>query len=446
MNLLLKNVSRYFLVLILSFGFSCFSFAQCDFQEDYSSNVGWTQVGTNVEIVNGKLHYLNGAEDGSGQRRVHAPLGTTLDSNDCWIAEFEFNPQIVGSKNSQPYSGHAILGITAGPQEPFSNCPNVPCTGLPPGIQDGIIIAYMAENPPNGDLFFRIFGRDHSTQYLTTGTNNIIAPYLDTTYYLRVIKTSPTQVNLHVFWDANRTNPLSGSPSFLTIPASITGFTTVQHGSIARGETRRKLTGYLDNLCINWSNLSLSDSLRLPNDTALCQGETLTLDIGMGNQFSYLWNTGSTDSILIVTQPGVYIATVQNACKTSTDTIVVSQITSTPIDLPNDTILCPGEILELNIGQGPNASYSWNTGSTDSIVNISQSGTYIATILNPCETSDTIEVFYSDPLEPQLLDTAFCQSENNRLTYTDNTATFYGIQAKHLTAFPQSKRDGILLR
>ena len=119
--------------------------AQCSFSEDYSTNAGWTQVGTNVEISNGSLNYLNGAAD-SEQRRVHRSLGFTLDSNHRWIAEFEFYPTQVGNWGG-PSAGHTLFALTAGTQEPFNNCPNIPCTGKPNGNQDGIIVSYVTTNP-----------------------------------------------------------------------------------------------------------------------------------------------------------------------------------------------------------------------------------------------------------------------------------------------------------
>jgi len=68
------------------------------------------------------------------------------------------------------------------------------------------------------------------------------------------------------------------------------------------------------------------------------------------------------------------------------------------LDIGNDTILCIGEILTLD-GTVSNAdSYSWSTGSTDPVLQISQTGNYILSATNDCNTiSDEIFINYVSP-------------------------------------------------
>ncbi|MCO6501095.1 MAG: T9SS type A sorting domain-containing protein [Vicingus serpentipes] len=229
------------------------SYAQCDFFEDYSTNSGWTQIGTEVEIGNGKLEFINGAADGSGsngpQKRVYKSLGTTLDSSDTWVAEFEFKPITLGSY-SGGFTGHNLLSITAGNQEPLWGCPDLSCTGYPLSQQDGITLTYETPSPTNGDQYFLIKARDLSTKYTST---TIIANALNTTYYLRLERISPTNIQLSVFSDVNKTTHINGSPINFTIPNTIVGLNTVQHGNLVGYDYRRELTGSIDNLCINFN-------------------------------------------------------------------------------------------------------------------------------------------------------------------------------------------------
>lgn len=395
--------------------------AQCDFYEDYSSSAGWTQVGSEVEILNGKVYFLNGAKCREFQKRLNAPLGTTLDEEYCWQVQFEFTPTAVGVKNNLPYSGHLILGLTAGTNDIHFDCIDPPCTGHPKGYQDGITVNYSAQNPPTGELFFHIVVRDSGAEYQSP---HIVSLPLGTTHFVKLEKSQAGKVTLSVYSNSSFTNHVTGSPVVLNYPGSVNGLSHVQHGNIIRGELRRQLTGTLDNLCIDWLGLNLVDSLKLPNDTSLCDGKNLMIDIGMGSDYSYSWNTGINDSIITINQPGTYIATVQKGCASSTDTIVVTQRKSDPIGLPNDTVLCPGEVLSLNIGQGSNASYLWNTGSSDSILTVSQPGIYIANVGNPCSVSDTIQVLYKEPLTPQIQDTSFCLSAIKRISYANMNASF----------------------
>tara|TARA_B100000809_G_C15059244_1_gene501746 strand:+ start:243 stop:1355 length:1113 start_codon:yes stop_codon:yes gene_type:complete len=240
------------LTLIIVFTISKSTYSQCDFNENYSDTTGWTQIGTEVEIINGQLEFINGAADGYGpggsangsQRRVYKSLGTTLNANDAWSAEFEFTPSSVGTGS---FTGHTLLALTAGIQEPFNDCPDLPCTGFPTGSQDGIIISYGSPNPGNGELHFRINTKDNTAEQ---GSLKIISNTLNITYYLRLERTSATDLKLSIFSDPTRTTHIPNSPITETIPNTVEGLNTVQHGNTVRGDDDRKLTGAIDNLCI----------------------------------------------------------------------------------------------------------------------------------------------------------------------------------------------------
>src|SRR5690606_14803843 len=226
----------------------------CFFYSNYLDSSEWVQVGTLVEVTNGQLEFIDGAPDGSSgstavgsQRRVYQDIGVTLNSNDVWRADFEFTPMILGNHNGQPHTGHLLLGLTAGTQEPFNNCSDLPCTGFPAGTQEGIMVLILTNNPPDGDVFFQVRYKDASSEIASP---NIIYNSLGSKLYFRLIRSSSTLVKLSVFVDSLATTHVSGSPVFLTIPSTIDGLTTVQHGNNVRGQVERELTGIIDNLCI----------------------------------------------------------------------------------------------------------------------------------------------------------------------------------------------------
>jgi gliding motility-associated-like protein len=67
----------------------------------------------------------------------------------------------------------------------------------------------------------------------------------------------------------------------------------------------------------------LASSLELGNDTVLCANNTLLLKAGQGFQ-SYVWNDGSSDAGLLVTQPGKYYVRVTDHCgNEASDTVLV---------------------------------------------------------------------------------------------------------------------------
>jgi len=82
--------------------------------------------------------------------------------------------------------------------------------------------------------------------------------------------------------------------------------------------------------------------------------------------------------------------------------------------LGNDTTLCNGETLQLKVSM-PNAIYTWQDGSTDSIYKVTQAGTYYVSAYFAdynITTTDTINVAYID-----------CDTTENIISIYPNPAT-----------------------
>ncbi|KAB2815647.1 gliding motility-associated C-terminal domain-containing protein [Phaeocystidibacter marisrubri] len=354
--------------------------AQCDFSSDFSSTNGWTQVGSEVEIQNGAVHFLNGAKCREFQKRLQAPIGRSMNEGDCWEARIEFTPVTVGTKYGLPYSGHMILSLTEGTDEFYYECNDPPCTGHNKGDQDGIMVGFNGKNPPDGNLYFFISVLDSLKE---TQSTRIVSLPLGTTHYVALRKSSANSAELSVYSDPNYSVHLPGSPVSLTYSGSVDNLTHVQFGNTIRGESRRQLTGTLDNLCLSWASTA-NISLDLPEDTTLCPDDTLILDIGHGSNLNYSWSNGSSDSIIEITEAGNYIARISSACNTITDTIEVSKISALNQQL-NDVHLCEGESAILRY-TAQNATYLWNTGATTPSIRVSSSGLYSVTVKTACET------------------------------------------------------------
>ena len=131
------------------------------------------------------------------------------------------------------------------------------------------MVAYAANNPTDGDVYYYVIVRDGVT---TTEYNSpkIIYNELGATLYIKLVKSSATDVELSVYSDSEHTTHVPGSPVSYTIPATIGGLTTVQHASMVRGRVERELTGYIDNLCItNQLNLSIKNNDVIPGLSVL---------------------------------------------------------------------------------------------------------------------------------------------------------------------------------
>jgi len=153
----------------------------------------------------------------------------------------------------------------------------------------------------------------------------------------------------------------------------------------------------------------------LGNDTLICLGDQLVLNAG-GGFISYLWNTGSTDSTIIIDTTGLYIVEVFSTFGCSAvDSILVEiyPLAFEDLELGSDTTFCPGEGFVLNAGSGY-TYYQWQDGSSDSVFIADTAGVYWVYVENPCSSgSDTI-VLNVFPLSVVDLgnDTAVCHDES----------------------------------
>ncbi len=132
------------------------------------------------------------------------------------------------------------------------------------------------------------------------------------------------------------------------------------------------------------------------SDTTICAGDSISLDIGLGANYSFLWSDGSSDSTLTVFEDDDYWVSVTDSlgCSMVSDTIHVSVDSFPMVDvLPDFADYCNGELLGLDTIPA-NVTFLWNTGSTDSTTIISGSDDYSIEIINEtnCVLTDTITV------------------------------------------------------
>jgi gliding motility-associated-like protein len=153
----------------------------------------------------------------------------------------------------------------------------------------------------------------------------------------------------------------------------------------------------------------------------------LILNATSAGATGYLWNTGDTDSIIVVYSSGNYSVDVNYANCSFQDSISV-QFNDYPIvDLGNDTILCEGSILTLDASSSLGTSYLWQDGSTNSWYDVNQTGIYKVNVFNgTCVFTDSIEVSYvATPLVNIGNDTTLCVGESLLLDATTTGAIGY---------------------
>lgn len=136
-----------------------------------------------------------------------------------------------------------------------------------------------------------------------------------------------------------------------------------------------------------------------PTSTAICANGNFVWSTGLGAGFTHLWNTGATSNSLNITQSGNYSVTVTGAggCQANSGNVLFT-IDTYPITtfIGNDTTLCVGNYLALQIGGPQTIQYTWNNGSNNATYLVSNLGTYTVSVntlnANGCPAQDSINI------------------------------------------------------
>ena len=166
------------------------------------------------------------------------------------------------------------------------------------------------------------------------------------------------------------------------------------------------------------------DPLDLGQDTSLCNGGNLMLDATLPNA-TYLWQDGSDKPTFEVTSSGEYFVEVFTCGGVFRDTIQVAIASLPVVDLGNDTTLCEGQSLLLD-ATWPQASYLWQDGSTEAMLEANLPGEYWVQVSNCAGTIyDTIYIAYEELPRIRLgNDTTLCEGQSLLLDATWPQASY----------------------
>ena len=173
------------------------------------------------------------------------------------------------------------------------------------------------------------------------------------------------------------------------------------------------------NGCQNSDNVVIREypapTINLPDDTAFCKNVAfnLNLNAGAGINYIYNWNTGATTQNIQASSPGTYAVTVTTPefCDSEAK-INIGEVPLPKSQLENDTLVCSGTLLELNV-YNEGYTYLWNNGSLDSAILVDTSGLYAVRLRNKyCTLRDTAFVQYDYvPFVNLGPDSILCQGE-----------------------------------
>lgn len=135
--------------------------------------------------------------------------------------------------------------------------------------------------------------------------------------------------------------------------------------------------------------------LNLGKDSILCEPNHLTLDATNPGAV-YKWQDNSNGPMYTVRKSGRYFVRVNlNGC-IATDTVLIETKKLPGVYMVTKTGICPGMDIQLTpvYQNTENASYLWNTGSTEQSIMVQTAGRYQVDVSNNCGTSSAaIDVF-----------------------------------------------------
>lgn len=150
------------------------------------------------------------------------------------------------------------------------------------------------------------------------------------------------------------------------------------------------------------------------NSAVLCIKQTDILDAG--NYASYLWQDGSNNKTYTVTSKGIYSVRVtdMNGCK-GLGSVKIDSLVYPPTGfLPVDTAICNYQTIQLQSASNTFQTYLWNTGNTNSTINITSPATYSLTVSDKygCIGKDTTDVQLKNCPNSIFFPTAFTPDNN----------------------------------
>lgn len=198
------------------------------FNDDYTTNTGWSQVGTLVTVDSGTADKVHWVTSGSTEQRVYKSLGTTLLATQSFTVNFEFTYTSSATPND------IVIALTAGNGAPMT------------ANQDALGVYYRTSTNTGFNIFMKDDAGAFTQCQIPNNANSAGITYYGTFKRLNGSISSLT-TELDIYTDSARTLLVSGYPHYCSSNAGIGDFTYLQHG---KGAVAGALTADLDNLVV----------------------------------------------------------------------------------------------------------------------------------------------------------------------------------------------------
>jgi gliding motility-associated-like protein len=175
-----------------------------------------------------------------------------------------------------------------------------------------------------------------------------------------------------------------------------------------------------------------------------CASSIITASVPTIANPTFVWSNGATGATVTATNNDTLFVSVLNplTCCIVVDTIVpVFTVSNLSVQLPNDTTICLGASSNFTLtpvvsSTTASLTYLWSNQTTNSTLNVSQSGTYWVSVSNGCQTlSDTINITIAAiPTLTSPLSYTICNGQSPNINLTSSVPASFTWQAQNNSA------------
>lgn len=152
--------------------------------------------------------------------------------------------------------------------------------------------------------------------------------------------------------------------------------------------------------------------ITLGNDTMICKGDSVVLEIEGSYQHIIGWQDGSKNTVFIARDTGLYYVSVMTNCGVKTDSIKISGAEYF-FDFIQDTLICDADTFNAAVNV-PNADILWSNGDSMPNTQFFVEGQYSVTVdfSESCLLKDSAMLRFLDSPTKVLNDTSFLCANN----------------------------------
>ena len=185
---------------------------------------------------------------------------------------------------------------------------------------------------------------------------------------------------------------------------------------------------YTDNAgTINISVKSELASTDIGADTAMCLGNSITLDAQNPDAASWVWSTGETTQTIDVDTTGEYSVEITSVGGCEIQDTINIETHDIDVVLPNDTSFCKGGFTNIKALSDDAISWNWSNGEIGESITVNETGEYKITVTNSfgCADSDSVVVTVYELPVVTVRDTSICPGGTGEFEAVSLTATTY---------------------